>query len=275
MTPFTSYNSHPSWWTLLTENRHLQSHNNATAKKWKQELSDQKWIILEGLHIIEMYTHKYGCPPILLVAGENLPSAEICHYLSQTDAAFNHLWKIDRTPLKLISSLNTPAPILALAPPPLHPTTIDILNQHSSLWLDGIQDPGNMGTLLRTALGAGVTHIVAGQGCVDIWSPKVLRAAQGAHFQLDMWQKIDLVVLSQQLNTLPKWGAVIGGTPYYSLPWSPPIALILGNEGQGIQAALQATLTQKIGIPLHPSLDSLNVAVAGALLLFEQSRQPS
>jgi TrmH family RNA methyltransferase len=260
--------------TNFPDNRTLKSSNNATIKKWQKEyLTGNEWILLEGLHLIEMYSTRYSLPPILVLSKEKSITEEIITFLSKFDDASQKLWKAELTALKQLSSLNTPPPIIAIAQRPQNtPSLQTTLTQHSSLWLDNIQDPGNCGTLLRTALGTGVTRIVAGHGTADLWSPKVLRAAQGAHAQLEIWQKIDLVELASKLPDLPKWGAVIGGENYHSLKWPSPVALILGNEGQGIHQNLHKVLSQKVGIPLHPQLDSLNVAIAGALLLFEQVR---
>ncbi len=141
------------------------------------------------------------------------------------------------------------------------------------LWLDAVQDPGNVGTLIRTAAAAGATAVVLGPGCADAWSPRVLRAGMGGHFVL----KVVSAALDGQLTSrFP--GQMIamerdGGESLYSISLGPHAAFLLGNEGAGLSSAVTALATSRVTIPMVGQVESLNVAAAGAVLCFEVLRR--
>lgn len=143
------------------------------------------------------------------------------------------------------------------------------------LVLDRIQDPGNMGTLIRTAVAAGYKAIIAMSGTVDIYSPKVLRATAGMIFE------IPVVYVSGEerlREILKKSGrriavtAVDGGVPYYEEDLSKGIALIIGNEGRGVSDAMIKMADVKVTLPMRGRIESLNAAVAAAILMYEAVR---
>lgn len=143
------------------------------------------------------------------------------------------------------------------------------------LLLDGIQDPGNLGTLLRSAEAVGIEQVWCGHGTVDAYSPKVVRAAMGAHFFLPIHEVGHWSELEPALKAFPHvYAAVAGGTRSYdTVDWQHPSALILGNEAHGISPEGLAIATSTLTIPMHGQLASLNVAVAGSIILFEALRQ--
>ncbi len=143
------------------------------------------------------------------------------------------------------------------------------------LWLDRVQDPGNMGTLLRTAAAAGVIQIYLSSGCVSAWSPKVLRSAQGAHFALTLFEHMDLVQLREQLDVPLVATALTRGISLYKVALPACCAWLVGNEGQGVAPDLLALADLNVFIPQAPGVESLNVAVAAAICLFEQRRRYS
>lgn len=139
------------------------------------------------------------------------------------------------------------------------------------LLLDNVQDPGNVGTMIRTADAAGFSGVVLGDGCADLYNDKVLRSMQGSHFHIS--------VLRQNLQTflpiLKKNGFSIFGTElnesavdYRLVDTSDKFALILGNEGQGVSAELLAETDKNIYIPLYGKAESLNVGVAAGILMY-------
>lgn len=149
--------------------------------------------------------------------------------------------------------------------------------QEATLWLalDGLQDPGNLGTLLRTAWAAQAA-LLLGPGCADPWAPKVLRAGAGAQFHVPFQVLPDLAAA---LAALAGQGVAVYGTgPRAELaavraPLDQPCCLVLGAEGPGLSPAVAAACGRHLRIPYPGSAESLNVAVAGALLLFEALRQ--
>lgn len=144
------------------------------------------------------------------------------------------------------------------------------------LGLDRVQDPGNMGTLIRTAEAAGVGGIVALGGSVDVFSPKVLRSSMGSAFRLPILANATVEQLlalrdSQGLKIVAAAGE--GEIDYTDYDWQQPTLLLLGNEGRGVDQALMQQCDARLCIPLLNSVESLNVAAAGAVMLFEAARQ--
>jgi RNA methyltransferase, TrmH family len=141
------------------------------------------------------------------------------------------------------------------------------------VFLDGIQDPGNVGTLLRVAAAAGIGHVLGGEGCADFWSPKVVRAGMGAQFRLRTTEGVTAAELARALDgpwiaceaheAESLWRAQV---PSGACGW------IFGAEGRGISAEAVAVCPLRVRIPIAPGVESLNVAAAAAVCLFERRR---
>lgn len=153
----------------------------------------------------------------------------------------------------------------------------DLRSSHTGiqLVLDAVQDPGNVGTLLRTAEATGVTDVLCMRGTADVYSPKVVRAAMGAHFRLPLQQDLhwdDLEVALGPADNI--YVADAGGSmPYYAADWRQPSVLIISNEANGASDEARQYATKFIAIPMAPAVESLNAAVAGSVILFEAARQ--
>ncbi len=143
------------------------------------------------------------------------------------------------------------------------------------LVLDAVQDPGNVGTLLRTAEATGVSQVICLAGSADVYSPKVVRAAMGAHFRLPIVQDVDWDEAPSLLIAADNvYAAVANATmPYYAADWRQPSALVVGNEANGVSDVGLAVATKHISIPMVGPVESLNAAVAGSVILFEALRQ--
>jgi TrmH family RNA methyltransferase len=145
------------------------------------------------------------------------------------------------------------------------------------LVLDGVQDPGNVGTMLRTALGLGAAGLVALKGTADLTNPKVIRGAMGASFRLPTVAAApDEFVVWARLQRAQIWIADAGGetgdrlSPRHAT--GPPVALVVGNEGAGVGPSVNAAADRRIAVPLARGVESLNVAVAAGILLYEVTR---
>jgi RNA methyltransferase, TrmH family len=137
------------------------------------------------------------------------------------------------------------------------------------LILDQIQDPGNLGTLLRTALALGWEGVIATPGTVDFFNDKALRASQGAIFHLPYAYKTPEEIISwSQKRKIPLWVGDAEGEPLSKTTFETPLSLVLSNEAQGFQDWIKG-IGKKISIPLQNNVESLNVAAAGAILLYE------
>lgn len=134
--------------------------------------------------------------------------------------------------------------------------------------LDALQDPGNVGTIARTALAFGASGLVALPGTVDLTNPKVVRSAAGALFKLPSVH-LELVVLQRLLadSGVELWAAVMNGEPKFSEGRSKAVAIALGNEGAGVSPDLSALADRRVGIPIRAEAESLNVAVTAGILL--------
>ncbi len=140
------------------------------------------------------------------------------------------------------------------------------------LVLDGIQDPGNMGALMRSAKAFGFNTIVLGNGCVDIYNDKVIRASQGAIFKLSFIHQ-DLVDFLTHLKDYEIYGTnVVNGIPLDSVSATTKLALVLGNEGNGISKEVAAIIKKNIFIPMQ-DMESLNVSVAGGIIMYTLKKE--
>lgn len=147
------------------------------------------------------------------------------------------------------------------------PQNVD--NKKIILILDQIQDPGNLGTLLRTALALGWDGVIATPGTVDFFNDKALRASQGAIFRLPYAYKTPEEIISwANTKQIPIWVGDADGPPIKEKTFHTPLALVLSNEGQGLSPWAKK-IGKSISIPLHNNVESLNVAAAGAILLYE------
>jgi TrmH family RNA methyltransferase len=167
-----------------------------------------------------------------------------------------------------LSTLESPPPIGALIDAPAAPP---IAARLPSIVLDRVQDAGNIGSLMRSAAAFGFEQVVALKGTAALWSPKVLRAGMGAHFALRLVEQAaeaDLAGLGLPMLATSSHGG--HSLPGATLPW--PCAWVFGHEGQGVSAALQASCTATLRIPQPGGEESLNVAAAGAVCLYESAR---
>ena len=170
-------------------------------------------------------------------------------------------------------------PLDAFRPARLHARRSPSVQRPVLLILDGVADPGNMGTILRTALAADVYEVLLTANCVDCYSPKVVRAAAGAHVSLPVevnlpWPAIRQKVAAHCAN-VPRVLLAEAGSPhiYYEQDLKTPFALIIGNEAQGPSLEAQALATLTISIPLANGVESLNAAIATGIILYEAERQ--
>jgi len=167
--------------------------------------------------------------------------------------------------LKKISTLKTPNQVLVLLEIPKGNISSNNPDQSFNLVLENIQDPGNMGTIIRIADWFGVENIFCSKGCVDCYNPKVIQATMGSFLRVPI-QYTDLEVLFQKHTELPIYGAVLGGTNLQQSRLKTPSFLLIGNEGKGLSEATQQLITEGITIPKFGGAESLNAAVATGIL---------
>lgn len=254
--------------------KHIASRDNVTYKHLQRLVDGKRGgeVILEGVHLCQEWLRHRGEPNLALFDSDRL--AKSSELLALADAV-PPASRVTCEPalMRSLSQVDHGQGVYFVAT--LHePEKPDHITQNC-LWLDRVQDPGNMGTLLRTAAAAGVIQIYISSGCVSAWSPKVLRSAQGAHFALTLFEHMDLVQLREQLDVPLVATALTQGVSLYKAALPACCAWLVGNEGQGVAPDLLALADLNVFIPQAPGVESLNVAVAAAICLFEQRRRYS
>lgn len=177
--------------------------------------------------------------------------------------------------VETVASTVTPQPLLAVVRQP-RATLDDLALDGVLVVLADVREPGNAGTVARAAEAAGASAVIFCAGSADPWSPKVVRSSAGALFEVPVVRAGDpeevLDVLAQRgvrcLGTQAR-----GGEPYDRVDWSPPMALVLGNEARGLGESVTRRVDGWVTIPMAGRADSLNVAMAASVLLFEAARQ--
>jgi len=174
--------------------------------------------------------------------------------------------------LEKISTLKTPQDIVALVKIPEWPVlTQAILKQKFSIVLDGIQDPGNMGTIIRTADWFGIKHIICSEDTVDVYNPKVIQATMGSLSRINVYY-IDLQPFLLQIN-MPAFGALLDGTNIYQTNFGDEGLIVMGNEGNGLRPEIVKLVHKAITIPRVGKAESLNVGIATAIFCSEINRK--
>ncbi|WP_424191464.1 TrmH family RNA methyltransferase [Ampullimonas aquatilis] len=225
--------------------------------------------ILEGIHLAQVWLARCGPPNLALFAESALGKPETAALWQQLNPAVrivtaDHLFKS-------LSQLETGQGVLFEVSLPIIELPAKL--EQSCVILDGVQDPGNVGSILRSAAAAGIGWILTTRGTAQCWAPKVLRAAMGAHTALQIMEGLT------PEDFLPRLAVPIIATSshaeqsIYQLNLNSSVAWAMGNEGAGVSAALQAQVTHWAGIPQPGGEESLNVAAAAAVCLFEQVRQ--
>lgn len=223
--------------------------------------------LLDGIHLVAAYHQAGGLPEAVMVSTSAQDHQEIRGFLKKVPP--ENLIVLSDELFRDISTVDTPTGIVALIriPQPVEGES------DCCVLLEDVQDPGNLGSILRSAAAAGIVRIHMSPGCADAWSPKVLRAGMGAHFHLSIHENSDLATAAQDFP-----GQVVATTlgakeTLYSLDLTGPTAFVIGNEGAGISEDLLAAADSRVMIPMPGVAESLNAAAAAAICFFERVRQ--
>lgn len=226
--------------------------------------------MLEGEHVVEVYAARYGAPDTLIVNDDALSRPAV---RSLAERLSDRAVIVPAGLFGELATLPAGVGVLAVVAPPVAgvpaPTGFCLL-------LDDVQDPGNVGSMLRSAAAAGVARVLLSKRCAFAWSPKVLRAGQGAHFCVDIHEDVELhewAIAYGQAGGSVIATVATGGTDLYAARLRGPVALVVGNEGAGLSPALLAAATLRVSIPMGGGVESLNAAAAAAVVLFECVRQ--
>jgi TrmH family RNA methyltransferase len=230
----------------------------------------ERRFVVEGVRLVEEMW-KTGQEPVFVfysvgISGDGRAEA----LLEGLGSSGAEVQSVSEEVMRAMADTRTPQGILAVAAFP----ELKAGESHLSLVLDGLRDPGNLGTILRSAEAAGVGEVLTVVGTVDVFGPKVVRGAMGAHFRLPIradrgWDEIRGRLEQRQVLLADAQGE----TPYYEVDWSEPSVLIVGGEARGPGAEARRWCTGTVSIPMRTGVESLNVAVATSILLFEAARQ--
>jgi len=226
----------------------------------------ERKLVLEGVRLVADALAAGAVPDFALVTPD-LAEAAVTTALAAAGAP---IFEVSPEMLAHAADTQTPQGIIAVLPlpeaaPPDHVTLL--------LILDAIADPGNLGTILRTAAAAGADVVALAPNSVDPFNPKVLRGAMGAHFRLPIvrwsWREI-----ADRCRDLPVFLADAEAAQHYNaVDWRAPLALIIGGEAHGAASEAHQLATTRIAIPMANQVESLNAAIATGVLLFEIRRQ--
>jgi len=252
----------------------IASRDNPRVRRWRaltrdsRERRKQRRAMIEGENLILAFLHAGGSVESLIFSKTASLRPELTALAGQGGKAPTVL--ADAV-FRSIADTETPAGVAAEIAIPS--SRQDLKTAEACVFLDAIQDTGNVGTILRNAAAFGIRHAVLGKRCADAWSPKVLRAAAGAHFSLQIAESADLVGKMAEFSgkiacTVPR-----GGVALSAADLSGRIGWLLGAEGQGVSEAIAARAALKISIPMRGGTESLNVAAAAAICFYEHSRR--
>ncbi|MGP4062530.1 TrmH family RNA methyltransferase [Halobacillus sp. H74] len=239
----------------------LTSLQNAKVKEWKKlhkrKYRDMKGqFLVEGVHLVEeVLKSDWDVVELIFREGTEFPFPEGIRVTEVSGQVF-----------AAIAETETPQGIAAL----VKQKKLSYTPGNLTLMIDAVQDPGNIGTLIRTADAAGFDDVILGTGCVDLYNDKVIRSTQGSIFHVP----IHTGDLQKYINHMKKhnveiWAAALQeATPFQQLETPGKAGLIVGNEGQGIKEDLISQSDQRVYIPIYGQAESLNVAIAGAVLMY-------
>ncbi|UTX51159.1 RNA methyltransferase [Candidatus Saccharibacteria bacterium TM7i] len=240
----------------------------ATSAKYRQK---NHQTILDGIHLCDAYLRAGFVPEQVIVGTESLRNPEVSGLLFRLDESV----PVAEVPSSLYERLSVleqgVALLFVIALPEKR---IAARLEADALLLDTVQDPGNVGAMLRTTAAAGVDEVYLSTGSAAVWSPKVLRAGMGAHFTLRIYENVDLAQLVTN-TSVPVVATSLDATQsLYEKDLSAPHAWLFGNEGTGVsEELLKLCEKDTVIIPQTDGVESLNVAAATAVCLFEQRRQ--
>jgi len=248
----------------------IESKNNLFYKKLKKTYlsssfrKNQKQTILDGPHLLQSFSQH--SVPVSVIKDLGTPSPEIENLISNLDCP---CYSLSHELFLQLSELKSSTGVLALVDiPKFNPLESDGL----IVLLDGIQDPGNLGSILRTAKAANANSIILSKTCADLWSPKTLRGSQGVQFSLKCFaeQNLNEWILNYEHDVI---ALATCGESLFKTKLNSNMAILVGNEGKGISKSLLKNIAGTVSLPMHKEVESINVGAAVSVFMYEHYRQ--
>lgn len=234
-------------------------------KKYRKSKSQ---FILEGLRLIRGAYKSGANLELIFLTEEYYEKHKTESFIINNEDKFVY---VSANLIEEVADTNNPQEIIAVVNEPQ--TTIDeVLDKEYILVIDRIQDPGNMGTIFRTAAAAGFQSILITKGSVDVFNLKVLRSSVGAIYSLPFVKDIELEELTESFKESPLsiYAADLNTDNYYNeISYQKPLALVIGNEAGGIRPEILELADHKLKIPLKSNIESLNAGVAAGVIMFK------
>lgn len=242
--------------------KYIESAKNPKVKAWKKLLTKKErdltgTFLIEGFHLVEEALKEQLVLEIIVNQDMEMPAN---FKIEGTEVVY-----VKDEVMKAICDTETPQGIAAVCEQPT--VGMNDIKLEKLLLLDRVQDPGNLGTMIRTADAAGMDAVILGEGCADPYNPKVVRSTQGSLFHLPI-VKANLAEFISTLE-IPVYGTALeGGVPFEQVDQSDAFALLVGNEGRGVSKELLDKTTKNLYIPIYGKSESLNVGIAAGILMY-------
>jgi RNA methyltransferase, TrmH family len=231
----------------------------------------QQLFVAEGVRAVEELLRSSLSVRGILVAPQLAGAPRGSALLDAARGSGAELAEVDEREFASAAETDSPQGVLAIGEIPDRRLADLVLPDRARLIvLDAVQDPGNVGTILRTAAALDASAVVAMPGTVDLWNAKVVRSAMGALFHrpalMSTWSELDTFLRS---NAVALWGADAAGTPLEKMSPPPRLGILVGNEGAGLTAEGLVRVEHRVSLPISSTVESLNVAVATGILLYQ------
>lgn len=248
---------------MLSKNKIKFIHSLDTKKARKEENA----FLVEGFKSVDEFLPSFHCK--LLVATSS-------YFSTHPKCNADEIIEVTPEELSRASLLKTPQEVLAVFEQPFYKLDFEAPSRSLCLALDGVQDPGNLGTIIRIADWFGIEDLFCSQNTVDVYNPKTIQATMGALSRVKV-HYTDLIPFIQTLHNVSVYGTFLDGDVIYQSELSPTGLIIMGNEGNGISPEIENIVTQRLYIPNYPkerkTSESLNVAVATSIICAEFRRR--
>ncbi|MGH8853336.1 MAG: TrmH family RNA methyltransferase [Telluria sp.] len=255
----------------------ITSRDNAFYKELKQLATSSQarrkagQSLLDGVHLCQSWLDLRGAPAHCVVSEGALANPEVAAIVDRVEALHAPVTALPDALFGAISQVENGVNIAFVVESPVPSKAPGLVE--ACVLLDGVQDPGNVGSILRSAAASGIKQVYCSPGTAFCWSPKVLRAAMGAHFVLDIFENIALAPLVREASVPVLATSGYAAEQLYGLDLRRPVAWVLGHEGQGVSQELLDLATHRVAVPHAGKVESLNVAACAAVCFFEQLRQ--
>jgi TrmH family RNA methyltransferase len=252
----------------------LRSKDNPRVRRWAKLARDarlrrsERCALIEGAHLVSAWLDRHGPPAALIASEAGLEKPEIAQLVRRCGL---QAVMLDDRLFRAVADVESPAGIAAEIRIPSSGAALE--TSPSCVFLEAIQDAGNVGAILRSAAAFGVRDAVLSRGCADAWSPKALRAGMGGQFVLNVVGHVDLEEEIEKFDGSTLCTVARGGVHLGQVELGARVGWIFGAEGRGVGERIAALATARVTIPMPGAMESLNVAAAAAICLYETARR--